>query len=73
MDALAGDRASAERRVEIAQRLDRESFSAAFARMLLASAAGDGATAERILTLALQQPLDEKGRTIADAIARMAR
>lgn len=73
MDALAGDRASAERRVEIAQRLDRESFSAAFARMLLASAAGDGATAERILALALQQPLDEKGRTIADAIARMAR
>ena len=73
LDMLAGDRESAERRVEIAQRLDRESFSAAFARMLLATAAGDAETAERILALALKQPLDDKGRTIADALARMGR
>lgn len=73
LDMLAGDRESAERRVAIAQRLDRESFSAAFARMLLATAAGDAETAERILALALKQPLDDKGRTIADALAKLAR
>ena len=73
MDVLAGDTESAQRRMEIAQRLDRASFSAAFARMLMASATGDAATAQRIADIALKQPLDDKGRTIAQALARLGR
>ena len=73
MDVLAGDTDSARRNMEIAQRLDRESFAAVFTRLLLASAAGDTQTAQRIADMALNQPLDDKGRTIAAVLARMAR
>ena len=73
VELLEGDREAAERRVEVASRLDRQSFSAAFARILLSAASGDTATAQRIADMALRQPIGPDGRTIADAIARMAR
>ena len=73
MDVLAGDSESAQRRMEVALRLDRACFSGAFAQMLMASAAGDAGAAQRIADIALKQPLDDKGRTIADALARLAR
>lgn len=73
MDVLAGDSESAQRRMAVALRLDRACFSGAFAQVLMASAAGDAGAAQRIADIALKQPLDDKGRTIADALARLAR
>ncbi|OCC22922.1 hypothetical protein MB02_14240 [Croceicoccus estronivorus] len=73
LDMLSGDREQGDRRLEIAQRLDRASFSAAFAKMLMASSDGDSDAAERILDIALKQPLDGSGRTIGAALARAMR
>lgn len=47
--ALRGDRASAEKSIAIAQRLDPECLSAMFARAILAGSAGDPALARRII------------------------
>lgn len=71
LDLLAGDVENGRRRAETAQRLDRQSFAGGFAAALLAAGAGDAATAERIVTLALSTPLDDRGTTIAQALARM--
>ena len=72
MDILDGDLEGGKRRLEIARRLDRNSFSAAFAQMLLAMADDDSEKAQRILEVALKQPLDAKGRTLAEAFGRLA-
>lgn len=72
IDLLQGDRASCERRMEIARRLDRQSFSTAFAQMLLAASDGDADKAQRIFEMAIKQPIDAKGRTIADALGNLA-
>lgn len=72
MDILDGDIEGGKRRLEIAQRLDRQSFSSAFAQMLLALADKDSEKAQRVMELALKQPLDAKGRTIADALGHLA-
>jgi Flp pilus assembly protein TadD len=69
---LEGKPDAAERKCEIALRLDRQCFSASFAKVLLTAGAGDQARAEKILRIALQQPLGENGQTLAQAIARMA-
>jgi tetratricopeptide (TPR) repeat protein len=73
IELLGGETAAAERRVEVALRLDRNCFSAAFANVLMNAAKGDEATAQRIMDMVLRQPIGADGRTIADAIARMAR
>lgn len=77
LDALAGDRDMAERRIAIARRLDRQCFSAAFAGMLIAAGEGEGegdvAGAGQRLEQALRQPIDAQGRTLQDIIARLAR
>lgn len=72
MDVLEGNLEAAQRGCETALRLDRQCFSAAFAKVLLAAAEGDTQKAERIMQIALRQPIAEDGRTIADAIAKMA-
>lgn len=72
MDIMDGDIDGGKRRLDIARRLDRNAFSAAFAHMLLALADKDTDTAQRILQMALKQPLDDKGRTIADALGAVA-
>jgi Tfp pilus assembly protein PilF len=72
MDVLAGEIDGAKRQIEIAQRLDRSCFSAAFANVLIAAGQGDQSRAERIMELALKQPIGDGEGTLAEAIARMA-
>lgn len=71
LDLLAGDSEMAKRRSEVALRLDRQSFSAALARMLMATSDGDSESARRILARAMSTPIDAGGRTIGQALARM--
>ncbi|MGC1468447.1 MAG: tetratricopeptide repeat protein [Sphingorhabdus sp.] len=72
IEIIEGHRDAGERRLEIAQRLDRDSFSAAFGQVLLAASDGDSARAQRIFELALKQKIDAKGRTLADALGALA-
>lgn len=72
LDAMAGDLESARHRVEIALRLDRQGFAAAFTGMVLAAAEGDEDKARRIFEFAASQPLTADGKTLAQALARMA-
>ena len=71
VDILEGNVEAGRERAEKALRLDRNSYSAALARMLLAAASGDQATARRIFELAVNSPVDGSGRTIAQAAARL--
>ncbi|WP_162233335.1 tetratricopeptide repeat protein [Sphingomonas sp. Leaf33] len=71
LDILAGNVEDGRRRTEVAQRLDRDSFSAALAAAMLAAGGGDRARAEKIVALALSTTVDEKGRTIGQALARI--
>lgn len=69
LDVLAGNLDDARRRIAIARRLDRASFSAALAEMLLAAGSGDAQKAQRIFEAALATPLDASGRTLAQSFA----
>lgn len=71
LDVLEGDLDSARRRIAIARRLDRTSFSAALADMLLAAGSGDAERSRRIFEAALATPLDASGRTLAQSFARL--
>ena len=71
LDVLAGDVEEAKRKSEIALRLDRQCYSAALARSLLAASSGDRETARRIFERAASTPIDSSGRTIGQALARM--
>ena len=69
VDLAEGRVEDAERRAQVALRLDRECFSAALASVLLADAAGDGERARRLFDLAVHRPLDDRGTTIAQHLA----
>ncbi|WP_420606061.1 tetratricopeptide repeat protein [Novosphingopyxis sp.] len=69
LDIVAGDLDRGRERAEVARRLDRESFGAALAAMLLKAGEGDEAQAKRIFDLAISRPIDEKGRTLAQFLA----
>ncbi|PTS90550.1 hypothetical protein DBR17_01110 [Sphingomonas sp. HMWF008] len=71
LDILAGELAEGIKKSDVALRLDRQCFSAALAKSLLAAGAGDGETARRIFDLAARTPIDASGRTIGQALARM--
>lgn len=71
LDVLEGRIEEARARSDIALRLDRNCYSGALARTLLAAAAGDEAQARRIYDIALNTPVDAGGRTIAQALARL--
>ncbi len=71
LDVIEGRPDQARERSEIALRLDRQCYSAALARVLLATAAGDEAGARRIYDLAVNSPVDAQGRTIAQALAKL--
>ena len=71
IDILDGDVAEGRERASVAIRLDRRCSSAALAQTLLAAGDGDPARAQRIFETALGTPIDESGRTIAQALARM--
>lgn len=72
LDILEGNLDEARRRLTIAKRLDRTSFSAALAEMLLAAGSGDAERSRRIFEAALATPLDANGRTLAQSFARLA-
>lgn len=71
VELLEGRVEEARRRTEVAQRLDRNSFSAALASMLLAAGEGDKDKAQRIFQIALNTPVDARGRTVAQSLARL--
>ncbi|MCW4463809.1 tetratricopeptide repeat protein [Sphingomonas sp. BT-65] len=71
LDLLEGKLDQASRRVAIAKRLDRASFSAALAEMLLAAGSGDAEKSRRIFEAALATPFDASGRTLAQSFARL--
>lgn len=71
LEVLAGNIEEATRKSEIALRLDRQCYSAALARSLLAASKGDQHTARRIFERAASTPIDASGRTIGQALARM--
>lgn len=69
VDLAEGHLDSAERRTEIALRLDKDCFGAALARMLLLQMQGNPALADRIRERALNLPVGVGGKTLAQAIA----
>lgn len=71
VDLLAGNTDEARRRSEIALRLDRRSYSAALVSSMLAASAGRPEDARRIVEIALKTPIDDSGRTVAQALATM--
>lgn len=72
VDVMEGKLVDAKRHAATALRLDRACLSAALAQSLLSSAAGDQASADAIRNAALQRPLTENGKTIAQALAQRA-
>jgi tetratricopeptide (TPR) repeat protein len=71
LDLLDGRTEEAERRCKTALGLDRECYSAALARSLLAAGRGDKEEARRVFEAAINTPVDREGRTIAQAMARI--
>lgn len=71
LDLLAGDTEGARQKSDVALRLDRQCYSAALAKSLLAAGAGDQDTARRIFARAANTPIDASGRTIGQALAKM--
>lgn len=71
LEVLAGEKGVAKERCEIALRLDRNCYSAALARALLATNEGHSESARRIVERALDTSLDERGRTIGQVLAQM--
>jgi tetratricopeptide (TPR) repeat protein len=71
LDLAAGDLDGARRRSDIALRLDRQCYSAALAKSLMAAGGGDPRTARRIFEKAADTPVDASGRTLGQVLARM--
>jgi tetratricopeptide (TPR) repeat protein len=71
LDVLEGHDAEASKRIAIAKRLDRQSFSAAFAQVLLTAQAGKTESARALFEKILETPVNERGDTAAAALARM--
>lgn len=69
VDLSEGRIDSAKRRTEIALRLDKESFSAALAKIILLQMQGNPELASRIRERALNLPVGVNGKTLAQAIA----
>jgi tetratricopeptide (TPR) repeat protein len=71
MDILDGRIADAERRCDIALRLDKKSFGGALAKTLLLAKAGRPEMAQRVRDIALATPVGMHGETIAQLLAKM--
>lgn len=72
LDVLEGHDTLAERRAEIALRLDRRGLGGALARSMLLEQSGDVHSARRLRTMALEAPAGADGKTIAQMIALAA-
>jgi tetratricopeptide (TPR) repeat protein len=71
LDIAAGDLDDAKRRTEVALRLDRQCFSAALAKSLLFVAEGNPQGADRIRNIALNTPVGQGGKTLAQSMASL--
>ena len=70
LDIAEGRREEGERRMQVAIRLDRQCLSGALAKIMLLDRDGRTDMAVRIREAALNRPLDESGRTLAQALVR---
>lgn len=70
VELLMGQTDEAQRRIEIAKRLDRNAFSTALAAMLWEQSHGDPAKAEQIFRIAVQQPILPNGSTLMDELVK---
>jgi tetratricopeptide (TPR) repeat protein len=68
MDIVAGNLAEAERRCEIALRLDRNCFGAALAKSMLLQRKGHAQAAQKIREIAFATPIGSSGRTLGDEL-----
>jgi tetratricopeptide (TPR) repeat protein len=71
MDIADGHVMEAERRCEIALRLDRRCFGAALAKTLLLAGSGRHDLAQKVRDKALATPVGQRGETIADLLVQM--
>lgn len=65
---LQGDLNEARLSAKRAERLNPNSFAAAFANSFLIALDGDGAVAQRMVRDIMQRPLDQSGQTLFDAL-----
>lgn len=70
MDVLEGNMEEGERKAQIALRLDRQSFSASLASILIANAKDEPEAAQRILERALHTSVMPGGETLEQAIVQ---
>lgn len=70
LDVISGEIEVGQRKAEIASRLDRGSFSAILAHMLIANAKDNPGAVEKALKLALSQSVLPGGGTLEQAIIR---
>lgn len=70
IELLEGDQKAAQRRIEIARRLDREAFSTALATMLWEQSQGNPEKAEQIFRIASQQQILPNGSTLMDELVK---
>lgn len=68
LDFADGNLESSRRRADIALRLDRECFGGMLAKLLLAEAQGNAATAQRIWDKAINAAVGGDGQTLAQAM-----
>lgn len=71
LDFAEGKLESAQRRADIALRLDRECFGGVLARILLAEAKGNAAASQRLWEKAINLPAGADGKTLAQAMLGM--
>jgi tetratricopeptide (TPR) repeat protein len=68
--AIEGKLAEAAKLAQVALRLDRTSFSGAFAQALISASNGDQTKAHQIIERALRTPIEPGGKTIAHSLTR---
>lgn len=73
LDVLSGDVESAQRRMEVALRLDSKCVSALYAKTLLYAREGKTAKAEALTAQVLMTPVEPGGKTLGEAITELAR
>jgi tetratricopeptide (TPR) repeat protein len=73
LDALEGNLAAAKRESQIALRLDPRSLGGALAASLLLDQSGQGEAARKIRDQALQAPITQDGKTLAQALSEFVR
>ena len=71
IDLMDGNIAEAQRRCDIALRLDKKSFGGALAKTLLLAKAGRPEAAQRVRDIAFATPVGMHGETLAQLLAKM--